>query len=104
MVNTCVVCYATSDNSKSVSFHKFPQNEARKKLWIEILGLKDRNRPITKNHKVCSKHFAPESYSSRAVEKRTLYSDAVPVSHDRIMEALRIVRQRLQEEPDCTES
>ncbi|XP_026820328.1 THAP domain-containing protein 2-like [Rhopalosiphum maidis] len=102
MVNSCVVCYANSDNSKSVSFHKFPQDEIRKKLWIKILGLKDRKKPITRSHKVCSKHFSPESFSFNSTEKKILYSDAIPVSIDQIIEALRIVRQRHEEVSDCS--
>ncbi|KAF0700066.1 THAP domain-containing protein 2, partial [Aphis craccivora] len=54
----------------------------RRNLWIHTLKL---NVPISKWHRVCSKHFAKNSYIFSNCRKM-LHPNAVPLSHSEIVE------------------
>uniref|UniRef100_A0A671M1R8 THAP-type domain-containing protein n=1 Tax=Sinocyclocheilus anshuiensis TaxID=1608454 RepID=A0A671M1R8_9TELE len=51
-------------NKENTSFHKFPQDKELQKTWIvKIRRDIGPNFQITKNTRVCSKHFFPECFS-----------------------------------------
>lgn len=60
--NTCIVCGNTCAKDKSVSMHRFPKDQDKRRRWIEALDLKD--VVIKDYHRVCSRHF-PDADGSK---------------------------------------
>ncbi|XP_077511019.1 uncharacterized protein LOC144121595 isoform X2 [Amblyomma americanum] len=63
-----------------VSFHQFPAQNERKRMWTQALGV-----PEQSNRPVCSAHFtrdafegSPQARASAGYKKRRLRCDAVP--------------------------
>ncbi|XP_050066235.1 uncharacterized protein LOC126555348 [Aphis gossypii] len=82
-IHSCVVCFTNSKNkTEDISFRLFPTDLSRKNLWIHTLKL---NVPISKWHRVCSKHFAKNSYIFSNCRKM-LHSNAFLLSHSEIVE------------------
>ena len=68
------------ENGAKISFHKFPEDESVFKQWIVAIR-RDiaANFQVTKNSRVCSRHFKPSDYSrSLSGRKKTLKTAAVP--------------------------
>lgn len=53
--NVCIVCQNTKAKDGSASFHRFPQESAKRLRWIEALDLT--SVVIKEYHRVCSRHF-----------------------------------------------
>lgn len=47
------------DDCSSLTFHKFPNDEARRQEWIRSLNI---TKNVTGNMVVCGKHFKPDHY------------------------------------------
>ena len=95
MANRCVAagCSNTSDPSKSVGLHKFPENNDSEKkgrrLWIAFVRTKRAKWSPIDTSRLCSEHFKEDdsegpfitipgtAFVSRAVLKK----DAVPTIH-----------------------
>ena len=87
MVYTCSIpgCktgYKSCKSEEKVALFGFPSNEELKQQWISAIPRK--NWAITKNHKVCIKHFSNddiEEYSNdhhdsaELIEKAKLWKD-----------------------------
>lgn len=61
----CVRCCSNYQlYSPGVSFHKFPRDAARRKLWMDVVVRWNSGRPLSENRRalVCSDHFLPECY------------------------------------------
>ncbi|XP_052409643.1 THAP domain-containing protein 1-like isoform X2 [Carassius gibelio] len=66
-------------NKDNTSFHKFPQDRELQKKWIvKIRRDIGPNFQITKNTRVCSKHFSPECFSRTLTGIRKLKGGSVP--------------------------
>ncbi|XP_026116957.1 uncharacterized protein LOC113095799 [Carassius auratus] len=66
-------------NKDNTSFHKFPQDRELQKKWIvKIRRDIGPNFQITKNTRVCSKHFSPECFSRTLTGIRKLKEGSVP--------------------------
>ncbi|ODM94411.1 Serine--tRNA ligase, chloroplastic/mitochondrial [Orchesella cincta] len=103
-VKCCVpLCKATSENSRTVSFYKFPEDENFKAEWIQVLKdmemfgtiVKDKKSEDVSGWHICSRHFTSEDFeklpvikteqlrkstrsSQESLVKRYLCYDAVP--------------------------
>ena len=53
--DTCIVCGNTRKKDKSISMHRFPRDDGRRKRWVEALDLEDMD--IKDHYRVCSRHF-----------------------------------------------
>ena len=53
--DTCIVCGNTRKKDKSISMHRFPRDDGRRKRWVEALDLEDMD--IKDHYCVCSRHF-----------------------------------------------
>ena len=104
MPHHCAVpgCTSNSKTSQHVSFHQFPSDTARRRIWVRNIR-RDESKGvwvINSSTRVCSKHFTDESYHSsstltsrRRMRKTTrtnkiLKSDAVPTVFDCFPERL----------------
>jgi len=68
-----------------LSFHEFPADIPRRKLWLQVIGREDW-KPGDKA-KVCSMHFQQDCYRETALAKKLLKNTAVPTLY-LILEAL----------------
>ena len=79
---------SASADTKPLSFHRFPQNEARRKQWtVAIRREVGKNFQVTSNTRVCSAHFKEENFKKMTsygaeCHVRQLISNAVPSSFD----------------------
>lgn len=74
MVQTCVFCKKNVLRYPDLSFHSFPKNGYRKKIWLHNLGLEN-----TKYwHRVCSNHFEARDFKFYTSKLRVLNNKAVP--------------------------
>ena len=81
----CMVpgCTNHSNKTTGVSYHRLPQNERRKKIWLARIP---RNNPCPSQYSfVCSDHFSPDSFVQDLAEelcgyekRRRLTAEAVP--------------------------
>ncbi|XP_050422246.1 uncharacterized protein LOC126834399 [Adelges cooleyi] len=72
MVRKCIVCkLPMNTGNKEISFHSFPKDPARRKLWMKACMI---NLHLA-SYAVCSNHFLPEQYLPCGYLKK----DAVPV-------------------------
>ncbi|KAK2884161.1 hypothetical protein Q8A67_017798 [Cirrhinus molitorella] len=75
----CVpLCSASSKFNSVLSFHSFPTDEERRKMWIRNIRRKD--LIITSHMRVCSRHFESETIKEPSTLKgrRVLKKGAVP--------------------------
>ena len=56
-----------------VSYHRFPTNENRRKLWLAKLPIK--NWLPTANSRLCERHFADSCYKSISTDSNTTRSE-----------------------------
>ena len=78
-VSACTKKVYVEDGVK-ISYHKFPEDKGLSKKWI-IAICRDTGQHfnLTKNTRVCSRHFKPADFlTSLAGRKRTLRATAVP--------------------------
>lgn len=73
-------CMSVQSKDVDVSFHRFPTELYRRKLWVYALGLEE-NHPA--NTLVCSRHFTKESFvepsvTFRSLARRKLHGNAIP--------------------------
>ena len=84
MVNYCVPgCVNYSAKSNGISYHKIPQDNQRRKAWLQ--RIMRANMPPLENSYVCSEHFSKDSFKvnlraeiTGQKYKRRLKEDAVP--------------------------
>ena len=59
---TCAVvgCYSGKSKENACQAFNFPDGEKAQKEWLERLNRK--NYKVTKNSRVCIRHFAPEAF------------------------------------------
>ena len=84
MVNYCVPgCVNYSAKSNGISYHKIPQDNQRRKAWLQ--RIRRANMPPLENSYVCSEHFSKDSFKvnlraeiTGQKYKRRLKEDAVP--------------------------
>ncbi|VVC29454.1 Hypothetical protein CINCED_3A014793 [Cinara cedri] len=70
MPRKCVVCNKLYTSGSDDSFHSFPKDEVRKKLWLNACKM----RLHLPSHKICKDHFLPEHY----LPSGYLKSNAIP--------------------------
>ncbi|KAG0434206.1 hypothetical protein HPB47_019271 [Ixodes persulcatus] len=88
---TCsaVGCSNNPVRNPELRFHQFPRDEKRRKVWVDAVRRTDFGRPWTpsSNAKLCSEHFAPDSYARDlrllsaagfSTKHASLRKDAVP--------------------------
>ena len=51
----CIVCGNTRHKDNSVSLHRLPQNEPKRRRWLEALDLVEED--LKDFHRMCSRHF-----------------------------------------------
>ena len=51
----CIVSGNTRHKDKSVSLHRLPRNEPKRRRWLETLDLVEEN--LKDFHRMCSRHF-----------------------------------------------
>ncbi|XP_026819297.1 THAP domain-containing protein 1-like [Rhopalosiphum maidis] len=74
MSRTCIICRASTKNStKKLSYHLFPKNEIRRRVWYASLDIKS----ASPSQSICGNHFAPECYKMRK-GRRILKRFSVP--------------------------
>ncbi|XP_049797157.1 uncharacterized protein LOC126213448 isoform X7 [Schistocerca nitens] len=82
MVQYCC-CYGCKERyvkGGTVTFHSFPKDERRAKIWLQNI-----NRPNfvhSRYSKVCSKHFTEESFDRERFGGVWLKNDAIPTVFD----------------------
>ncbi|XP_031335130.1 uncharacterized protein LOC116165003 [Photinus pyralis] len=75
----CLICGERSSTESAISFHGFPKDSNRRKLWLEAFRLPDNTSTYAK---VCSKHFTVNDYQvDRIIDRRTLTRTAVPTQN-----------------------
>ncbi|XP_042911054.2 uncharacterized protein [Parasteatoda tepidariorum] len=62
------------------TFHNFPRDEKRKRLWEKQLRRK--NFKVSQNTKICSKHFTADCFDAEKFGGTWLKKDAVPTIFD----------------------
>ncbi len=69
-VGYCVVCKKNKSRC-----HRFPnhQNPAKRKMWIDALGIAETDVGKSVVHYVCDEHFSSDCYTAKGV----IRSDAV---------------------------
>ncbi|GLH13650.1 uncharacterized protein GBIM_18179 [Gryllus bimaculatus] len=72
----CFGCNEKYVKGGGVTFHSFPKDEARKKVWVQ--KLRRENFTPTKFSKVCSKHFEENCFDREKFGGVWLKADAVP--------------------------
>ncbi|CAH1112627.1 unnamed protein product [Psylliodes chrysocephalus] len=77
MVHICVVCNKVGHVNRNLSFHRFPQDPEKKKVWFSLVGILE-NQPLRKNPELCSEHFFPEDVLVRANGAKYIRKDANP--------------------------
>ncbi|XP_029841113.3 uncharacterized protein LOC115324638 isoform X1 [Ixodes scapularis] len=88
---TCsaVGCSNNSVRNPELQYHQFPRDQKRRKVWVDAVRRTDFGRPWTpsSNAKLCSEHFAPDSYARDlrllsaagfSTKHASLKKDAVP--------------------------
>lgn len=56
------------DSDRVIYFHRFPQNEEFRKIWVNRCKRADTNLN-TKNARICSIHFTPDDYLHEKITK-----------------------------------
>ncbi|XP_022174449.1 uncharacterized protein LOC111042555 isoform X2 [Myzus persicae] len=77
MVLTCVFCKNNAHRNPDLSFHSFPKDSERKKIWLHNLRLQNA-KPW---HRICSNHFKVNDFSSDTLKLRILNTNAIPHSN-----------------------
>lgn len=70
MTRKCVVCNKLYIKGSDETFHSFPKDEVRKKLWLKACKIK----LCLPSNKICGDHFLPKHYSHSGY----LLKNAVP--------------------------
>ncbi|XP_063835162.1 uncharacterized protein LOC135084285 isoform X7 [Ostrinia nubilalis] len=75
----CAVLYCKnySGHTRNVSYHAFPVDPNRRRKWIDAVRRQNTWIP-TKNHCICSIHFAEECYNANSTKQRKLHKDSIP--------------------------
>ena len=61
----------TDNNEKEkVQMHKFPTDESRRSVWINRIPRKLNKKDITKNSRICEKHFLLSDYVTERNDKQ----------------------------------
>ncbi|XP_046472810.1 uncharacterized protein [Neodiprion pinetum] len=79
-----------------VTFHLFPKNIERRRIWLDTIGLT--NTSVPKYAYLCSCHFSPESFDRTSAFKVRLKDDAVPNDNAVLQETCSVDRER-----ECSE-
>ena len=67
------------ENGNKISYFKFPEDKAMADAWVWAIRRDvGRNFQITKNSRVCSRHFKDSDYKTTLAGKRKPNNDAVP--------------------------
>ncbi|XP_055943766.1 uncharacterized protein LOC129974966 isoform X3 [Argiope bruennichi] len=82
MVHYCcaIGCKEKASKDCSVSFHSFPKDEKRRKVWLA--RLKRENFTVRDSTKICSKHFASACFDREKFGGSWLKKTAVPTLFD----------------------
>ncbi|CAL1264097.1 unnamed protein product [Larinioides sclopetarius] len=78
MVHFCCAfgCKEKGTKDCKVSFHSFPKDEGRRRLWM--LKVRRENFTVSNSTKICSKHFTPDSFDKEKFGGTWLKKTAVP--------------------------
>ncbi|KAJ8968490.1 hypothetical protein NQ314_002278 [Rhamnusium bicolor] len=60
MVHQCQVCGKLDSFHRELSFHRFPVDPEKRKLWFSLVGFND-NQRLPKHPEICSNHFHPSN-------------------------------------------
>ncbi|XP_068630585.1 THAP domain-containing protein 1 [Battus philenor] len=66
-----------SKNKDGITFHRFPRDKQRKKLW-DVAVNREEGWSSTPSSTVCSEHFAPNDFNLTESGLRRLASNAIP--------------------------
>ncbi|XP_030759515.1 uncharacterized protein LOC115884933 [Sitophilus oryzae] len=77
MVHSCVVCKRVEHLNIHLTFHRFPKDPEKKKLWFGLVGISE-NDPLPKYPELCSDHFNPDDLEVRANGFRYVKKNANP--------------------------
>ena len=103
-------CTNDSRNTKNISYHKLPDNNELKKVWLVKISREDPK--ISKNSVLCSEHFEQDCFERDlkaellgTKRKAKLKSGAIPniFSHRVPEKKRRLTSERRQKEKEKTE-
>ncbi|XP_076284831.1 uncharacterized protein LOC143211232 isoform X2 [Lasioglossum baleicum] len=75
MVN-CVFCGISRNNTKNVTFHRFPRDEPIRKEWLKIIGLEGLS--VRNSTLLCSNHFTEDCFIVYFCNKKRVKLGSMP--------------------------
>ncbi|GBL75412.1 hypothetical protein AVEN_194602-1 [Araneus ventricosus] len=94
-MGSCVAFSCTNRCSEKIpglTFHSFPKDETRRKLWVKAVGRE--NWEPSKFSKLCSKHFPEEMIDRTSLSCVRLRDNAVPSIFDFPSHLQKVVKLR----------
>ncbi|GLV42551.1 hypothetical protein CBL_03289 [Carabus blaptoides fortunei] len=75
----CLVCSAIGSANCDVYLHEFPEDSNVRKRWISACRENGSNiQLVLQQHRICSKHFSSQCYTTNDKQRPHLKLDAVP--------------------------
>ncbi|XP_060524493.1 THAP domain-containing protein 2-like [Cylas formicarius] len=81
MTQRCEVCNKLGGLDSNVSFHGFPRNVERRKVWCALLGFAE-NKVLRQKAAICSDHFKTSDFDFRCDGVKFLKRDVFPQIFD----------------------